>query len=93
MCGGTGVVTTGGGSGQGPTQLLLQTKKKVAGDIAATAPGAAPDLTDPAVLAARRAAARSILSKRGLQSTFLTTPQLGSGGQLGSPTLLGGSGG
>ena len=40
-------------------------------------PKAAPDATDDLVLQAQKAAMRAIQSKRGLQSTFLTTPAPG----------------
>lgn len=57
------------------------------------APGPAPDLTDDAVLAARRAAMRQLAARRGLQSTFMTTPAQGSMGTgLGLGGGLGGGG-
>lgn len=53
------------------------------------APPAAPDLTDDAVMQARRAQMRLLMAKRGLSSTFVTTPQPGV--PAGAGDLLGGS--
>lgn len=80
MCfGGTGVVTTGDQAailnGADPSTLKSNPLNKP--------PPLAPDMTDDAVMAARRAAARRISGRQGLQSTFTTTPMLGSGGMLG----------
>lgn len=73
MCSGTGTVSTPG--------VLPQSLQKQQASMM----GGPPDLTDQAVLLARRAAMRQLAVKRGLQSTFVTTPQAGS--------MLGGVGG